>query len=99
MTRAFKGDFLVSFEAGALVEPSGSGLVGAGPSGPVLRVAWWPGPGGGGGQAADFGDGEPDHARVGWRCLAGTHQWWRLAVRAVLEQGGDDGADGQGSHD
>lgn len=57
------------------------------------------GPGGEGGeQPLDLGNGQRDHTGFGrWR-LVGP-DWGRCrGVGAVLDQGGGDGADGQGEH-
>jgi hypothetical protein len=50
-------------------------------------------------QPAGFWDGERDHSWVGGRWL--VRPGWRRGpgVGAAAEQGGGDGADGQGSHD
>jgi hypothetical protein len=50
-------------------------------------------------QAFYFWDGERDHPRVGRRGLIGDGRRRGLGIGAVLEQGGGDGADGQGGHD
>jgi hypothetical protein len=47
----------------------------------------------------DFGNGERDHAWVGWRRLLGMHRHGRLGAGPVLEVRGGDGADRQGGHD
>jgi len=62
----------------------------------VRGVAGRAGPGG---QAGCPGDGQRDHARVSRGWLAGADRGWRLDVGAAPEQGGGDGADGQGGHD
>ena len=43
-------------------------------------------------------DGQRDHPGVGRGWLAGPGGWWCLGVGAVLQEGGGDGADGQGGH-
>ena len=50
-------------------------------------------------QAADFGDGQRDRARVGGREMAGPDGRWRLAAGTVFEQGGGDDADRERGHD
>ena len=63
------------------------------------QCAAWPGGARPGEQAGDLGDGQRDHARVGGGRLAGPDRRRCLGIGAVLEQGGGDGADGQGGHD
>jgi hypothetical protein len=50
-------------------------------------------------EAGDLCDGQRDHAGVSWRRLAGPGRRRRLGIGAAFEQGGSDGADGQGGHD
>jgi hypothetical protein len=50
-------------------------------------------------QAPGFWDGERDHAGVGGRGLIGPDWRWCLGAGAVAQEGGGDGADGQGGHD
>ena len=50
-------------------------------------------------QAAGFRDGQRDHPRVGGRRLVWECRGGCLGVGAAAEQGGGDGADGQGGHD
>jgi hypothetical protein len=62
----------------------------------VRGVAGRAGPGE---QAGRLGDGQRDHARVSRGRLARLDRGWRLGIGAAPEQGGGDGADGQGGHD
>ncbi len=84
----------------AFVEPPGAGLVAAGPGVPVDDEPPGQGPAGEGGeQALDLRHGQRDRARLGGRRLIGP-DWGRcLGVGAVTQEGGGDGADGQGGHD
>ena len=71
-------------------------LVASSPVQPVPGEAWRRGPGE---QAGGLGDGQRDHAGVGWGRLAGPDRERGLDAGAVPEQGGGDGADGQSGHD
>jgi len=66
---------------------------------PVQPVPGGAGRGRVGEQAPGFWDGERDHAGVGGRGLVGPDWRWRLGAGAAAQQGGGDGADGQGGHD
>jgi hypothetical protein len=50
-------------------------------------------------QAPGFGDGERDHPGVGGRGLVREYRGGCLGAGAAAQQGGGDGADGQGGHD
>ena len=50
-------------------------------------------------QAPGFRDGERDHPELGGRGLVRERWGGCLGVGAAAEQGGGDGADGQGGHD
>ena len=52
----------------------------------------------GGEQAPDLRDGQRDHPGIGGRRLIRPGRRWCLGVGAVFEEGGGDGADGQGGH-
>ena len=82
------------------VEPAGSCLVAAPPLKPAGCVAGWIRPGERAGeQSPDLPDAERDEAGVGGRrgIRAGGRR--RLAVGAVPEPGGSDGADCESGHD
>ena len=88
---------VVACQACAFMEPAGSGLVAASPVEPVpgvfrrVRAVE-----GACEKSPDLGDGQRDHS---WFRRQGlTRCDWRrcLGVSAVSEQGGGDGADGQG---
>ena len=69
----------------------------AAPFRPLLGVA---GSGGMSGEhAGDFRDGQRDHPWVGGGWLIGPGGWRCLGAGAVAQQGGGDGAGGQGGHD
>ena len=72
----------------------------AGPCIPVNDKPPGHGPGGEGGEdALDLRDGQRDHAGF-WRWrLIGPDRGRCLGIGAVFQQGGGDGADGQGGHD
>src|SRR4029450_10006959 len=93
---ADEGDLIVSAQSCALVVPARAGLVAAAPVQPVPGGPgrWWVGE-----QAPGFWDGERDHAGVGRRGLIWPHWRWCLSAGAVAQEGGGDGADGQGGHD
>lgn len=74
---------------GALVEPSGAGLVDLRPRGPVLDVAGWPEPDrGDGDEAADLGTVSGISKRPGGGCLAWPFRFWRVITGAGPGQGG-----------
>ena len=50
-------------------------------------------------QARGFRHGERNHPQVGGRGLVRKYWGGRLGAGAAAEQGGGDGADGQGGHD
>src|SRR5260370_22726968 len=100
MSLADQGNLGGAGESGAFVEPSGAGLVAGGPRVPVDDKPPGQGPDGEGGeQSLDLGDGQRDHAGLGGGRLTGPDRGRGLGVGAVLDQGGGDGADGEGGHD
>jgi hypothetical protein len=50
-------------------------------------------------QAGGLGNAERDQSRVGGRGLVWPDRRWRLGAGPAAQQGGGDGADGQGGHD
>ena len=78
----------------------------SGPGGGVASASQWAACRGGLGRRMaaasrplDLRDGQRDHAGLGGRRLVGPDRGRCLGVGAVAEQGGGDGADGQGGHD
>src|SRR6266568_5145714 len=95
---ADQGNLGVPGEPGAPVEPSGAGLVAAGPCVPADDVPGRPGPGSQGGeQALDLRDGQRDQPWI-WRWLP-TGPGRAVGTGAAAQQRGGDGADRQGGHD